>query len=106
MATRGSALQELERSLRHTLGGGWVLSGDEALADHDTGLEVRLLDVLAAAFLELVLEQERDDLGHPDGVLLVVGEAGEFLAVDQVLAVRQLDVHQPGRSRRSRRRGH
>lgn len=74
-----------------------VLAGDEVAVDDDLGLPGLGPLKHAALLAELSLEQERDRRRPAGLLLLLVGEAGERLALDEGLAGRQLDVDKDGR---------
>ena len=65
----------------------------QAVTDH-VNIPVGLLREDGAQFQHLVFDKERHDLGEADVFFLAVGEAGNFLALNQKLAVRRLDVMQ------------
>ena len=75
-----------QQRLGSRLGRGRVLTGDHQAIDHDMGLPVSRPGKLAAMLLEHVFDQERHDLGQPDGFFFGVGEAGHVLALHQRLS--------------------
>lgn len=87
----------LTKSLRkgdsHTVCRSRVLAGDDQSIDDDLlAPGLGSLDVVASHALDLVLEQDGHVLGHVDGVLLGVAEAGDFTALEEGLAAVDGDV--------------
>src|SRR5277367_571024 len=70
----------------------WVLSRDQQTVGDDVNLPVGLLREDGAQFQHLVFDKKRHYFGETDSFLLAVGEAGNFLALNQKLAVWRLDV--------------
>ena len=83
--------QEFQQRLGPRLGRGRVLAGDEPPVGDDEGDPVRRLLVEPAEALQLVLHEERHDLGEVDRFLLAVGEARHPLALHDRLAL-ELDA--------------
>src|SRR5260370_14882742 len=72
----------------------WILSRDQqAIADHVI-LPAGLLREDGTQLQHLVFDKKRHHFGEADLLFLAVGEAGNFLALHQKLAVRRLDVTQ------------
>jgi hypothetical protein len=71
-----------------------VLSRDQEAVADDVRRPVGLFRKDGAQFEHLVFDEERHDFGEAHRFFLTVGEAGHFLALDQRLAVRRLDVTQ------------
>ena len=65
----------------------------QAVADH-VNRPVRFLREDGAQFQHLIFDKEGHNFGETHLFLLAVGEAGNFLALNQKLAVRRLDVMQ------------
>src|SRR5271154_5755587 len=70
----------------------WVLSRDQQTIGDDVNLPVGLLREDGAQFQHLIFDKKGHYFGETDSFLLAVGEAGNFLALNQKLAVWRLDV--------------
>src|SRR5579864_5796099 len=90
----GLLLQRGQQGPRSRTGGSRILSGDQLAIADNMDAPVRGLREHGAELQHFVLDQERHHLGEPYRFLLAIGEAGDFLAVHEQLAVRSLDVAQ------------
>lgn len=72
----------------------WVLSRDQQAVADDVRRPVGPLREDGAQFQHLIFDEKRHHFGEADLFFLAVGEAGNFLALHQKLAVRCPDVTQ------------
>ena len=89
--------QRRHQRLRRRARGMRILSGDQQAVADDVNAPVHLFRKDGAQFQHLIFDQEGHDLGEADRLFLAVGEAGNFLVLDQELAVRRLDMTQRAR---------
>src|SRR5262245_1609335 len=87
-------LKAVDQDLGGRAGRGRVLAGDQQPIGYDVDAPVLDLREGGTEAEQLVLDEERHDLGETDIRLLTVGEPGHLLALDQRLAGGGLDVAQ------------
>src|SRR5680860_669880 len=94
-----SSAELLDHGVCDGLGTAGVLPRDQLAVLDDVGVK-RLVGqgVLSTALLQVVLQAERDGLAALSDLLFGPRETSDILVLDQVVAVTEPDVEQPGRS--------
>src|ERR1700722_12045185 len=72
----------------------WILSRNQQAVADDVNLPIGLLRKDCASFQHLIFDKKRHNFSEADGFFLAISEASDFLALNQKVAVRQLDMTQ------------